>query len=95
MIAKGFHQQYDTEYLETFSPIVKLTTFRTVLTLVVTNSWPVHQIDINNVFLYGKLQEDVYMVQPLGFEAADRNLVCKLCKFIYALNKLLDPGSLS
>jgi len=59
------------------------TTIRTILTLAHTNSWHVHQIDINNPFLYGELQEDVYMVQPPGFEAADRNLVCKLCKVIY------------
>jgi len=57
------------------------------------NSWHVYKIDINNAFLYGELQKDVYMVQPHGFEVAYRILV--YAKSFMALNKLIDLGSLS
>jgi len=47
----------------------------------------VHQIDINNVFLYGDLQETMYMVQPPGFNTNDNTVVCKLKKFINGLKQ--------
>jgi len=55
LIAKGFNQQQGLDYSETFSPVIKPTTIRIILTLTLSNNWSVHQIDINNVFLYGDL----------------------------------------
>ena len=87
LVAKGFHQQASSDFTETFSPVVKPVTVRTVLTLAVTHRWSIQQIDVNNAFLNGTLEEEVYMQQPPGFEAADKTLVCKLNKAIYGLKQ--------
>ena len=72
LVVKGFHQQAGSDFTETFSPVVKLVTVRIVSTLAVTHKWPIQQIDVNNAFLNGTLEEEVYMQQPPGFEAADK-----------------------
>ncbi|KAK2420319.1 putative mitochondrial protein [Trifolium repens] len=87
LVAKGFHQQAGTDFSETFSPVVKPVTVKTVLTLAVTNRWPIQQIDVNNAFLNGILEEEVYMQQPQGFEVSDKTLVCKLNKALYGLKQ--------
>ena len=74
------------DFHKTYSPVVKPTTIRTVLTAVVQKSWPLHQVNINNVFLQEKLHKDVYMTQPPGYESsAHPNYVFHLKKAIYGL----------
>ncbi|XP_047326426.1 uncharacterized mitochondrial protein AtMg00820-like [Impatiens glandulifera] len=57
LVTKGFHQQEDIDYLETFSLVVKHTTIRTILPLVATRQWLIHELDVNNVFLHGNLHK--------------------------------------
>ncbi|KAI3669008.1 hypothetical protein L6452_40227 [Arctium lappa] len=66
LIAKGFNQQPGIDYTETLSPVVKSTTIRVVLSLVVTNQWSLRQLDVQNAFLHGDLKETVYLQQPQG-----------------------------
>jgi hypothetical protein len=88
LVAKGFHQQAGVDYGETYSPVVKPTTVRTVLSLAYSAGWPMKQIDIQNAFLHGFLSEDVFMVQPPGFvHPSFPNHVCKLKKAIYGLKQ--------
>ena len=88
LVAKGFHQQPGIDFGETYSPVVKPITIRTVLTIAVTAGWPIHQIDVSNAFLHGVLQEDVYMSQTPGFAHPKfPNAVCKLHKALYGLKQ--------
>jgi hypothetical protein len=86
LVAKGFHQHAGIDYGETFSPVVKPTTIRTVLAHAYSAGWSMKQIDIQNAFLHGLLSEDVFMEQPLGFiHPSYPHHICKLRKALYGL----------
>jgi hypothetical protein len=68
--------------------VVKLATVCTVLSLVVSHSWPVHQLDVKNAFLYGTLSETVYYSQPMGFvDSTQPDRVYRLNKSLYGLKQ--------
>ncbi|KAH9745735.1 retrovirus-related pol polyprotein from transposon RE2 [Citrus sinensis] len=85
-ITKGFHQTAGVDYSETYSPVIKSSTIRVILSLAVMQGWKVRQIDINNAFLNGDLTKDVYMTQPEGF-IVEECYVCKFNKAFYGLKQ--------
>ena len=88
LVARGFTQQYGVDFAETFSPVIKTTTLRTVLGIAVTKNWSLRQLDVNHAFLQARLSDEVYMTQPPGFIDKDRpNYVCRLNKAIYGLKQ--------
>ncbi|KAH9725225.1 hypothetical protein KPL70_007794 [Citrus sinensis] len=67
LVAKGFQQTEGVDYFETFSPVVKSSTVRIMLSLTAMHKWKIRQVDVSNAFLNGELTEDVYMCQPERF----------------------------
>jgi hypothetical protein len=75
--------------------VVKIATIRLVLSLAIARGWCLRQLDVQNAFLHGVLEEEVYKKQPLGFENSKHpQLVCKLDKAIYGIKKRPEPGIL-
>lgn len=60
LVAPGFEQLAGVDFVETFSPVVKFTTIRLIFTLAASRGWSVQQIDVNNAFLNGDLEETIY-----------------------------------
>jgi hypothetical protein len=88
LVAKGFKQRLGIDYNDTFSPVVKSTIIRLILSLAVSQGWILRQLDMQNAFLHDILQEEVYMKQPLGF--VDPNFPSyhyKLEKALYGLKQ--------
>eukprot|EP00731_Ephydatia_muelleri_P005270 Em0002g1446a len=84
----GFTQNHGIDYDETFSPVVRFTSVRTLLAFAVQNGMMVHQMDVVTAFLNGTLEEEIYMEQPPGYiKKGEEYLVCKLKKSIYGLKQ--------
>lgn len=76
LVVKGFAQKKGIDYDEIFSPIVKMTSIHTVLSLVATEDLHLEKLDVKITFLHGDLDEEIYMAQPQGFEVkGEENLV--------------------
>jgi hypothetical protein len=87
-VVRGFTQRASVDFNETFTPVIKLGTIRTVLTLAASKQWHVHQLDVSNAFLHGHLQEQVYCHQPAGFvNIAKPDAICSLSKSLYGLKQ--------
>ncbi|GJY96972.1 ribonuclease H-like domain-containing protein [Tanacetum coccineum] len=71
LVAQGFSQKKSIDYEETFSPVVKMVIVKCLLNVVVSQFWPIFQLGVNNAFLYGDLDEDVYMKPPEGYFLSD------------------------
>jgi hypothetical protein len=90
LVARGFTHEKDVDYHETFAPIVRVISIRTLLALAPCNDWEVEQLDVMTAFLEADIEEEIYMRQPEGFRHTDINgeeRVCLLKKSLYGLKQ--------
>ena len=88
LVAKGFTQIQGVDYDETFSPVAKIKSIRTIMAIAAYYDYEIWQMDVKTAFLNGLLTEDVYMEQSEGFvDSKDKGKMCKLRKSIYGLKQ--------
>ena len=87
-VAKGFTQVFGIDYKNTFSPVARFETLRLLLSLAVLYNWELEALDVKTAFLFGELEEEIYMDQPEGFVVKGKEFkVCRLWKAIYGLKQ--------
>ena len=68
LVARGFTQQYGVDYFETFAPVIRMESLRTLLALAAVRDFEIHQMDVASAYLLGELEEDAYLCPPEGLE---------------------------
>ena len=90
LVAKGFTQKEGIDFNETYAPVAKFTTIRTMMAIAAMEKMNVIQMNVATAFLHAKMDEEIYMAQSEGFEFEGENgcsLVCKLKKSLYGLKQ--------
>lgn len=86
LVARGYDQQQGVDYNETFAPVARHASIRLLLSYASKENFCIRTFDIKTAFLNGEISEEIYMIQPKGFEdGTDR--VCKLLRSIYGLEQ--------
>ena len=89
-VAMGYAQKEEIDYEETFAPIARYTSIRSVISLAAQMGWEIHQMDVKTTFFNGVIEEEVYIEQPEGFETHDQKTHgCRLKKALYGLKQAL------
>ena len=86
-VVKGFTQEHGIDYEETFAPVARISSVRTLLAIAAASKWDIFQMDVKNAFLNGDLSEEVYMQPPPGL-SVDFNKVCHLQRALYGLKQV-------
>jgi hypothetical protein len=87
-VLRGFTQCPVVDYDETFNPVVKPATIRTMLAIAASRAWLIQQLDVKNAFLYSTLCETVFCSEPMGFtDLGKPDLIYRLNKSLYGLKQ--------
>lgn len=86
LVARGFLQEQGIDYKEVFAPVARFETIRLIVALANLNHWDLWQLDVKSSFLNGPLDEEVYIMQPPGYERkGEEEKVFRLKKALYGL----------
>ena len=87
VVSQGFMQTFGINYDETYVPVTTLMSLWTICAIAACNDWPIHQMDVNNVYVNADLDETIYMRQPLGYIQQGNQYILKLKKAMYGLKQ--------
>ncbi|GJY32984.1 putative ribonuclease H-like domain-containing protein, partial [Tanacetum coccineum] len=88
LIAQGYTQEEGMDYDEVFAPVARIEAIRLFLAYTLFKDFIVYQMDVKSAFLYDKIEEEVYVYQPPGFEDLEfPNKVYKVEKALYGLHQ--------
>ncbi|GJY87810.1 retrovirus-related pol polyprotein from transposon TNT 1-94, partial [Tanacetum coccineum] len=88
LVAQGYTQEEGIDYDEVFAPVARIEAIRLFLAYASFMNFVVYQMDVKSAFLYGKIEEEVYVCQPLGFEDPEfPDRVYKVEKALYGLHQ--------
>jgi hypothetical protein len=88
LVVKGYSQQYGVDYTEVFAPVARMETIRLVVALAAQRGWTIYQLDVKSAFLYGELNEEIFVDQPCGYvQKGNEHKVYKLKKALYGLKQ--------
>ncbi|KAK4391492.1 Retrovirus-related Pol polyprotein from transposon RE1 [Sesamum angolense] len=88
LVAKGYNQIEGIDYFDSFFLVAKSVAVRVFMAVAVAKGWPLWQLDVNNTFLHGHLDEEVYMVPPEGYTCAVPGQLCRLKRSLYSLKQV-------
>ena len=88
-MAKAYAQKEGIDYEETFAPVARYTSIRSIISLGAQMGWGIHKMAVKTTFLNGVIEEEVYIEQPKGFKTHEkRTHVCRLKKALYGLKQV-------
>ncbi|CAL1357650.1 unnamed protein product [Linum trigynum] len=87
VVALGYTQEHGVDYHETFAPVARMSTVRTLLAVASMKNWPLAQLDVKNAFLHGDLEEVIYMEKPPGYNVGAPGQVCRLNRSLCGLKQ--------
>ncbi|GKB72783.1 putative ribonuclease H-like domain-containing protein [Tanacetum coccineum] len=88
LVAQGHRQEEGIDYEEVFAPVARIKAIRLFLAYASFMGFLVYQMDVKSAFLYGTIEEEVYVTQPLGFKDPDHpDKVYKVVKALYGLHQ--------
>ena len=86
LVARGYTQVEGIDYFDVFAPVVSKNTLRLLLALAAVNDWDITHLDVETAFLYGDLEEDIYMEAPAG-SYFPKGSILRLRKSLYGLKQ--------
>ncbi|KAJ9554969.1 hypothetical protein OSB04_009583 [Centaurea solstitialis] len=88
LVAKGYRQREGIDYFDTYAPVARISSIRTLIAISALKGLYIHQMDVKTAFLNGYLNEEIYLEQPEGFVVpGQENKVCRLIKSLYGLKQ--------
>ena len=85
-VVRGFEQREGIDYNETFASVVKPIRYKAIFAIAAANDWEIYQMDVKITYLYGRVDEEIYVEQPTGLDDGSTR-VCKLKKAFYGLKQ--------
>ena len=84
-VVHGYKQQEGVDYLDTFAVVVKPVSYKAIMAISIKKGYIIKHMDVVTAFLYGFLDEDIYVIQLTGFQQDKK--ICKLRKALYGLKQ--------